>query len=1335
MRLLKIAFILFSLGISDLTYAQGTWSAIANYTDTIENAVGLSIGNKGYVGLGNNANGDRKDWWEYDPAANTWTQKADFGGTARIKATGFGIGTKAYVGLGLGGIVSNKDWWEYNQATNSWAQKTSYPGNGSYTTVSFVIQGKGYVGTGATITFAETVYKDFWEYDPATDTWTQKADFGGVKRRHAMGFAIGCKGYLGCGWDQSAFSWYKDFWEYVPQTNTWTQKADYPFNTEGGAAFSIGNKGYLGLGEGPNLHNEFNEYDPAANTWSSLPNFPGGARNRVAAFVIDTIAYVGTGGSNNGTNSFYKYIPNNYTPVGACCIMALSDTSVNETCGNANGSATVTAISGNSPFTYLWSNGQTAQTATGLTAGTYSVTVTDGSGSCSDTINITVGAVVTPVAAIAPSSLTICAGGSAILTAAGATSGTTFLWSTGATTASITVSPASDSTFYVTATNTCGSDTAQATVTVGTGTLSVSTGSTVASCGQCNGTATATPTGGTGTYSYLWNDGQTSQAATGLCSGNYTVTVSEGSGGGMNVFWSEDFSGGGTGWTLNTTGPGTNGNIPNIWIVNTSASWTCATGNFLHITCDPAGLGCTPGDYAYNDTQPFPPFLNDDPSTDVIAISPDISTIGKANINLKFKWKSDGYPGDDFAKLRLSNDGGTTWTELSTSYSGASVCGTDSITLPAIYENVSNLKIAFRWQNTANTTSSDPPFGVDDIELATPAGGASCSSVTGVTVGSSGTVAASVLSNNTSCSTNNGSAIVNASGGTTPYSYLWSNGDTTSTITGLAAGSYIVTVTDAAGCSVVDGTVISAAGGPSVTATSNNVTCNGGNNGSAMASGSGGSSPYSYSWSNGQNSQSVTGLSSGTYTVIVADNNSCTDTATVVITQPAAINSSFIVTDASCGMADGSLTAAASGGVSPYSYLWSNGQATATASALTAGSYSITITDANNCALVSSASVSNAGAPTATISAADPGCNNGNDGNVAVSVAGGTSPYAYNWSNGQTSSTISGLSPGIYTVTVTDAGNCQTVISDTINNPAPVQILFAGGDATDTICSGNSSTITAFGGVSYLWSNGLSGSTITVNPQSDFSYYVTVTDASGCTGKDTFVVVVISASITAACSGTNIILTASSGTSYLWSTGETAQSISVSPSALTNYMVTVTSSCGQLVDTIPVSPPVNVVVSNDTIIEYGATIQLSASGGINYLWNTGETSQNITVAPLENTAYMVTITDASGCSDTASIHITVDDSKHAISVPTIFSPNKDGINDFIKVHGYGIKELKFTIYDRWGEKIFETTDKSASWDGTFNGKPLNSAVFVYTLDAIFIDETEFHSKGNITLLR
>lgn len=1336
----RIFFLFFFSFFPFIIYSQGTWTAIANYPSSVENAVGISIGSKGYVGLGNNASNSVTDWWEYDPATGLWSQKASFPGGARIKATGMGIGNKGFVGLGMEGMNNFKDWWEYNPSSNSWLQKTNYPGGGSYTTTSFVIQGKGYVGTGATITLFETVYKDFWEYDPLADTWTQKADYGGVKRRHAMSFAIGCKGYLGCGWDQSAFSWYKDIWEYVPQTNTWTQKADFPFVSEGGAGFAIGNKGYIGLGESSvGLSNQFNEYNPATNTWSAIPNFPGVARNRTAWFVIDSIGYVGTGGANSGTNDFYKYSPASYGPPGPCCLMQLSDTFSNATCGNANGTATVTATSGSTPYSYLWSNGQTTQTATGLTPGTYIVTVSD-NGSCSDTSSVTVGATNIPIAIITPSTITLCSGGSAIISVSG---GTSYLWSTGDTTSLITVSPASTTTYSVTATNTCGSDTAQITVNVGAGTLSVTTSATVASCGQCNGTATATATGGTGSYSYLWDNGQTSQTATGLCSGNYTVTVSEGGGSSMTPFWAEDFSSGGTGWTLNALGTGTNGAVKNFWVINALTGCACGTGNTLHITCDQSNFVCQSSsggaaDCFYN---AGPAFMGD-PSTDVIAISPVISTVGKTNINLKFKWVADGEVGDDFGKLRLSNDGGSTWTELATSYSGAFTCGQDSITLPAIYDNIANFKIAFRWQNSANGNGSDPPLGIDDIELSSPAGGSLCTSINSVSVPSSSSVSSTVSVNNTSCSGNTGSAMVIASGGSTPYTYLWSSGQSTSSITGLAAGNYYITVTDFSGCTSVDTAIINSTGAPTAGITGNNVSCNGGSDGSANTFVNGGTSPYAYLWSNGQTTSSSTGLAAGNYSVTITDNSNCTAISTVTISEPLPMSGTPTVADASCGMSDGSVTMAPSGGATPYSFLWTNGQTGAAATSLPAGTYSVTVTDAGGCTQVFSATVSNAGAPSVSISVVDPSCYGGNNGSATVNASGGSTPYTYLWSNGSTQSQISNLPAQVYFVTVTDAGNCQAIVSDTVDNPPPLLVAFAGGDDTDTICNGNSSAITAFGGISYQWNTGQTGSSITVSPATDTFFIVTATDASGCTGTDTFYVEVMNASITSTCSGTSITLTASAGSAYLWNTSETTQTISVSPSSTTNYIVTITASCGQLTDTITVSPPVSAVVSNDTTIEYGTTVQLFAGGGINYLWSTGETTSLIAVSPLQTTAYTVTITDASGCTDVATITITIDETQHAISVPSVFSPNRDGINDFIRVHGFGVKEYKLVIYDRWGEKVFEDSGAllasggttAASWDGTFNGKTLNSAVFVYILDAVFIDGSVFHEKGNITLL-
>src|SRR5439155_94870 len=176
-------------------------------------------------------------------AQDTWTQKADFGGTARFYPVGFFIGSKGYIGTGAdcGGFL-HSDFWEFDPSTNAWIQKAGMIE--SWARAGFSIGTKGYIGTGND---SSGRTNDFWEYNPTSNTWTQKANFGGTARHSALGFSIGSKGYIGTGYDDVNF--YKDFWEYDPATNAWTQKADF-----GGAArywatgFSIGSKGYIGTG-------------------------------------------------------------------------------------------------------------------------------------------------------------------------------------------------------------------------------------------------------------------------------------------------------------------------------------------------------------------------------------------------------------------------------------------------------------------------------------------------------------------------------------------------------------------------------------------------------------------------------------------------------------------------------------------------------------------------------------------------------------------------------------------------------------------------------------------------------------------------------------------------------------------------------------------------------------------------------------------------------------------------------------------------------------------------------------------------------------------------------
>ena len=250
----------------------GVWTQMADLDGgPRHHASGFSIGDKGYIGTGTGPVGNRKDFWEYDTSINSWTQKADFGGAERWFAVGFSIGTKGYIGDGDG----FDDFWEYTPGPGFmggfWTKKANIPlAVSSGASAGFSIGTKGYIGTGG------IGVKEFWEYDPLLDKWTQKTDFGGLARGAALGFSIGCKGYIGTGSGDAGY--FKDFWEYDPYSlingidangnpmGAWNQKADYggaPIDF--GLKFSIGSKGYIGGGYAGGVSSvaeDFWEYTP-----------------------------------------------------------------------------------------------------------------------------------------------------------------------------------------------------------------------------------------------------------------------------------------------------------------------------------------------------------------------------------------------------------------------------------------------------------------------------------------------------------------------------------------------------------------------------------------------------------------------------------------------------------------------------------------------------------------------------------------------------------------------------------------------------------------------------------------------------------------------------------------------------------------------------------------------------------------------------------------------------------------------------------------------------------------------------------------------------------------
>jgi len=312
---------------------QNTWAKKGDFGGMRRTgAVSFTIGTKGYLGTGAGSVDSlgTKDFWEYDQATDVWTQMADFGGTARTFAVGFSIGLKGYLGTGLDGydsIVgsSTQDFWEFDPSANTWTQKADFGGLDRYGAVGFSIGSKGYVGTGNSV--IEDHRNDFWEYDPAMDTWTQKANFAGLGRTFATAFSIGNKGYIGTGKTGTTVT--NDFYEYDPATDVWTAKASFGGISRYGAfGASDGTYGYMGTGrilDKTNL-NDFWLYDPSSDTWVQKANFTGNSRASATGFNIGDKIYLGTG--DNGLmymNDFWEY-----TTSSLCIPPAITSEPVNQ---------------------------------------------------------------------------------------------------------------------------------------------------------------------------------------------------------------------------------------------------------------------------------------------------------------------------------------------------------------------------------------------------------------------------------------------------------------------------------------------------------------------------------------------------------------------------------------------------------------------------------------------------------------------------------------------------------------------------------------------------------------------------------------------------------------------------------------------------------------------------------------------------------------------------------------------------------------------------------------------------------------------------------------------
>lgn len=659
---------------------------------------------------------------------------------------------------------------------------------------------------------------------------------------------------------------------------------------------------------------------------------------------------------------------------------------------------------------------QTSAIASGLGAGSYSVIVTDSKG-CTTSCSYTLGQPGLLTCSATGTAVT-CNGGSdgtATVVVTGGTAPYSYLWNTlvAQTTASITGLTSGTYTVFVTDANGCTTSCVVIVTTPGALNLTI-TQTNINCSGAMNGTATAVVSGGTSPYGYLWSNGETTATVTGLSAITYTVTVT-------------DVNGCSASASISIT------QTAGISCSTTETPVSCYGGNNGTATVTASG-GTAPLTYAWNTI----PVQNTVTATGLTAGS-YIVIITDANGCTTSCSATITEPG----LLSCS----TTVLQNVTCYGGQN--GSASVTASG-----GTAPYSYSWNTVpvqTNASATGLEAGTYGVTITDFNG---CTTSCNVSITQPDELLCSTSGVPTNCGNDDGQATVTATGGVLPYSYLWSDGQTTATATGLASGDYTITITDLNGCTTSCFVNIGSSSSLIAIIGGTDVSCNGNSDGTAFVAVAGGEPPYTYLWNTipSQTTDTITGLIAGTYTIVATDINGCTISKTITINEPTAIVINIIKTDVLCfGGNSGIATANATGGTAPYGYLWSNGQTTQTSTGLTSGNYTVTVTDFFGCSSTKSTTISEPSLLNCSTSHIDPTCYNGTDGEATVFASGGTIPYSYLWSNGQTTQTATGLISGTYTITVTDANGCISICITTLASVPPPSCLIIG---NESICSG-----------------------------------------------------------------------------------------------------------------------------------------------------------------------------------------------------------------------------------------------------------------------------------------
>lgn len=972
-------------------------------------------------------------------------------------------------------------------------------------------------------------------------------------------------------------------------------------------------------------------------------------------------------------------------------IPALIDTT---TCGLSNGGIDLMVL-GNAvgPFTYLWSNGATTQDLTNIKADTFFVTVTSAVG-CSnqnsfivpnfnDTIRIQSN-VIDNFSCLAPT-------GVIDLNITPLDTAYVFVWSSGQTTDSLYNLTAGDYLVTVTLGLTC---TALDTFTVINNALppNLASSSTAANCSLNNGAADLSVSSGTGPFTYLWSNADTTEDLVNLAPGTYTVTVT-----GSNSCTAET--------VVNVLNNGIALNVNGTPSNNTSC---LAANGSIDVGVTPTGAYA----YAWSNAETTEDLNNLAPGTYTVTVSlgtclssntftiiedafpPNLSTLGTAS--------DCGLP---IGAADLSVAGGTgpftyLWsnTEITEDLSGLTP-GTYTVTVTGSNACTSSSSAVVADNNIvlninaipAGNTSCTVPNGALDINV-TPAGtytynwsnaagtedlidlDAGTYTVT-VSFGTCQSSSTFQVADNTLtpaltpsitasiCGVNNGAIDLSVGGPSGPYTYLWSNMETTEDLVTLLPGTYTVTVTAANGCTTVEAiNVANNASTFSLAAAPAPLTDCATNNG-AIDLNVTPAGAFTYLWSNMETTEDLSGLAPGTYTVSVTQSGSCTATASYFVmdqrTNPTTAQS---IVPELCGQSDGSIDLSVNGGTGPFIFQWDSGQASEDLFNITAGTYLVTVTDVNNCTATSSATI-----PGNSISfalASNPSANSScivTNGAIDLTVNPGGPGYTFDWSSGETTEDLSGINAGTYTVTVSAGGNCTNTAVVTVTSNIPTPILAQ--NITTDFCgqSDGSIDLTVSGSPAphqFSWSNG--AMTEDLVGITAATYSVTVTAANGCSTVDNFVVpdnvfvpsIASTLSPATSCVSNNgaIDLTINPPMAYTfnWSNGSMTEDLNNIAAGI--YVVTV-SGGGTCTNTVSLTVNSNtgmVTLSGtpSSILCFGnntGAIDLSVNTGTApfvYNWSPTIPGNPQDPSGLSAGTYTVTVTDDQGCTSTAVFSVT-----------------------------------------------------------------------------------------------